>query len=347
MANLQNLTPFAAIAMPSMDKAGREVLLLCVAGRFCLPEANIRHYEAPPVNATQAPPVMADEYHGKPDASSLRYEGQSAYTRPATDIYVLGHAHAPGGEPVTRMGVGIQIGARRHTAVVTGDRVWERTLVGGMQISPPVPFTSLPLMWERAFGGAAVPDGDAPPQWEPRNPVGVGWYGSAAEAVGRPLPNIEHPEQLIRGIEDRPEPVGFGPIARAWMPRRTLGGTYDAHWVENRAPFWPDDLDERFFCGAPPPLQHHPHLTGGERVLLAGLHPGGMIDFPLPQLRLITHTRFKTRTDQRGMVLDALLIEPDQGWFTLIWRASVPAGRDLAGHASSTVRVVEPWETGA
>ena len=35
-------------------------------------------------------------------------------------------------------------------------------------------------------------------------------------------PNIENPRQLIRSIDDRPAPAGFGFVAKAWQPRHCL-----------------------------------------------------------------------------------------------------------------------------
>jgi hypothetical protein len=343
MANLQNLTPFAAMARPSIDRNAVDVLLICVAARFLLPPPNVQHDDPPEASAVQAPPVMADEYWGAPDRTSLKREGQATYYRPCTDVHVLGHAWAPEGRPVQTMAAGIEIADRRTVAVITGDRVWERGFSGGLVPSPPMPFETMPLVWERAFGGRLSED-DQSAAYETRNPVGVGMYASAERALGKRLPNIEHPQQQLTSIHDRPTPVGFGPIARHWSPRREYGGTYNDQWVRTRAPFWPLDFDERFFCAAPASLQFTPHLRGGERVRLAGFHPEGIHDFPLPTYRFVADSAFKNTSDTRRLVLDAITFEPDDHAFTMIWRTAVPVGRNLPAHRVSTLRELESWE---
>jgi hypothetical protein len=143
---------------------------------------------------------------------------------------------------------------------------------------------------------------------------------------------------------DRVPPVSFGPIARSWQPRLGFAGTYDEAWVEQRAPLWPHDFDPRFFHAASPGLVASPGLKGGEPVVLAGFSPEGQIAFPLPRHRLMVKSLFHTRTDRRELMLDAVQIEPDDRALTIIWRAAIPAHRELTQHEYSFVRELEPWE---
>ncbi|OJT18849.1 hypothetical protein BO221_39730 [Archangium sp. Cb G35] len=342
MPNLENLSPFHAVNLPSMNKEGEELLVICVAGRFDLPPAG-RPSVPPSLSEEQSPPVMEDVYWGKPGSSSLRYEGQTAYQRLGTDIYVSGHAWAPRGRPVTEMLAAVRVGPYQKGIHVFGTRVWYRG-VSGLKASEPRPFESMPLRYERSFGGTAQVAGNEPPAYEPRNPVGVGLYGSTKEAVEQPLPNLEDPFQLMRSPTDRVNPAGFGPIARNWQPRLGFAGTYDAKWVEQRAPLWPPDFDVRFFNAAAPGLVASPGLKGGEPVVLAGLSPEGQMAFPLPHHRLMVKTVFRHRVDRRELVLDAVQIEPDERALTLLWRAAIPAHRELTHHEYSLVRELEPWE---
>ncbi|HYO68748.1 MAG TPA: DUF2169 domain-containing protein, partial [Archangium sp.] len=218
----------------------------------------------------------------------------------------------------------VRVGPYQKGIHVFGTRVWYRG-VSGLKASEPRPFESMPLRYERSFGGTALVAGHEPPAHEPRNPVGVGLYGSAKEAVEQPLPNLEDPFQLMRSPTDRVNPVGFGPIARNWQPRLGLAGTYDEQWVERRTPLWPPDFDVRFFNAAAPGLVASPELKGGEPVVLAGLSPEGQMAFPLPQHRLMVKTVFRHRIDRRELVLDAVQIEPDERALTLLWRAAIPA----------------------
>jgi hypothetical protein len=341
--NLENLTRFQAVSLPSMNKEGEELLLICVAGRFDLPPAGRPSNEPPKPSEEQRPPVMEDIYWGEPGTSSLRYEGQTAYYRPGTDIYVSGQAWAPRGKPVPEMLAAVKVGPYQKGLRVFGTRVWYRGALG-LKASAPRPFESMPLRYERSFGGAARGIGDDPPEYEPRNPVGMGLYGSAKESFEQPLPNLEDPFHLMSSPTEHVPPAGFGPIARSWQPRLGFAGTYDEAWVERRAPLWPSDFDPRFFNAAASGLVASSGLKGGEPVILAGLSPDGQIAFPLPRYRLMAKSIFRHRVDRRALVLDAVHIEPDDSTLTLFWRATIPAHREFAQHEYSVVRELEPWE---
>jgi hypothetical protein len=138
--------------------------------------------------------------------------------------------------------------------------------------------------------------------------------------------------------------MGFGPVARWWQPRVGYAGTYDEGWQRDRAPVWPTDFDERFFCAAPASLQAMPHLRGGEPVYLEGLHRDGPVRFHLPALRMVVRFRFNGRDIRSAMVLDAVIVEPDSGHMTLIHRAAVAAVPTITAHRETVIRHVEHWE---
>jgi hypothetical protein len=333
MPHLKNLTPFSGLSFPSLDEKDCEQLVVCVAGRFELPRAGRTLNTAPLRSDRQEPPPLADVYWGPPESSSLRMEGQSTWYRPATDIYVSGRAWAPRGRPVKKMRVAVQVGPCQKSLQVVGERVWARGVLA-LQPSAPLPFESMPLVYERSFGG---PD-------EPRNPVGRGHYTSARAALEKPLPNLEDPLNPLEHFSQRQTPLGFGPIARGWLPRRAWAGTYDEAWVERRAPLWPGDFDCRFFLAAAPGLTASPWLTGGEPVVLSGLSPDGTLAFRLPHHRLVVKALFRHRVERRPMVLDAIHMELEERALMLIWRASIPAHGVLSQHEYSIIRELAPWE---
>ncbi len=337
MPAIENLTPFAATDFLSLTKEGEECLVLVVSGRFTFPLPGRAPVVPLALVEEQPPLVKADAYWGAPEKSSLRYEAPSAYTRPGTDVLLQGQAWAPGGRKVTCTQVAVRVGTLEKRALVWGTRVWYRGLVG-LSASAPLPFESLPLRYEYSFGGTSASGCEA------RNPVGRGFYDSAREALERPLPCIEAPEAPVRGWADRPPPCGFGPVARHWQPRLGWAGTYDAAWVEKRAPLWPRDFDERFFHTASPGLRASPHLRGGEPVVLEGVCADGPVAFCLPTHRLLARCTFAGRREKRRMALDSVLLEPEERRVVLTWRATFPAHRRLATHEVSTVRLMEPWE---
>lgn len=250
MGKIVNLSSFKEQALFAVDCTGQDLLVVCVAGRFKLPPAGHGGQHELALADEQATAPMTDVYWGEPGASSLRYEGQSAFYRPGTDIYVSGHAHSPAGCRAQQLCVRVQVGSIKKTLAVFGDRVWYRSWTA-VRSSAPQPFERMPLRYERSFGGAP---GSGKHQWEPRNPVGCGLYDSAAAACDRPLPNLEDPAQLITDWSDRVAPAGVGPICRAWGPRLKLAGSYDTEWVQSRAPLWPRDLNLGFFHAAAPGL---------------------------------------------------------------------------------------------
>lgn len=92
MSTLLNLTPYAALCLPSMTRDDRELTLLVVQGRFAMPSAGVPARQPLRALDDQGDVLVEDDYYGDPATSSLRVEGQNAYTRPGTDIYLRGHA---------------------------------------------------------------------------------------------------------------------------------------------------------------------------------------------------------------------------------------------------------------
>src|SRR5262249_54919003 len=157
---------------------------------------------------------------------------------------------------------------------VTGDRVWKGGAMGGY--TKPELFTTMPLVYERAFGGVRYRNG-RPVSWNSCNPVGAGLSPTGSHEEGERLPNVENPDCLLSSGSRALSPAGFGPIARDWSPRREYAGTYDETWLAERYPLLPLDFDERFNQYAPEDMQPRSFLTGGERVELENLCADGLM----------------------------------------------------------------------
>jgi hypothetical protein len=336
-----NLSRLAAVALPTMCRADHERALIVATGSFAIPVTaggSLLLFDE------QRPPALSDEFHGDPTSSSLRREGQAVYGRPGTDIYLRGHAWAPQGRPASESDLYLRVGPCARHAIVFGERVWVRT-IGSIRASPPASFERMPIVWERSFGGTPKTLRTRSLTVAARNPVGCGLFDDSAEAADRQLPNFEDPGALISSLDDRPMPVGFGPIARHWQPRRGHAGTYDRRWLETRNPLWPTDMDERFFCAAAPGLSAISHLRGDEDVELLGVHPDGPLRFRLPNLVPSAKFTFADHIERRDLVLDAIDIDTDALCLTMIWRAtSGPADGRLASLESITLRVLADWE---
>lgn len=342
MARLDNLTPFEAVTLPSLSLDDRRLVLVIVAARFDMPVPG-QHAVALTVASHQLPVPLADEYWGEPGASSLRREGQSTPLRMGTDVYFQGHAWAPGGKPQDHVLVNLRIGPCQQVAVVYGDRYW-RSAPGGPVPSLPMPFEALALTYENGFGGTPAGASGEVACASERNPVGRGLFGGGREAIDQQLPNIENPRNLIRTVGDRPPPVGFGPVARHWQPRRSHAGTFDEGWERARAPLWPKDTDVRFFNAAAAALSSSTPLVGGETVHLAGVHPAGPIQFVLPRYVLQAKFELRRTRARRLMQLDALELNADAGSLTLFFRAALVVEPDPFAVERVVVRSLSSWE---
>ena len=338
--HVENLSNLGVLALPSFTRDDREVAVVIAQASFDLPR---RIGDAPTSCDEQPEPAVIDAYFGKPGRSSLRREGQSTYHRPGTDVCVHGSAWAPRGRPAIWVGVKVRVGTLERQALVFGDR---RFIAGGGRVVPsaPAPFERIPLIYEHAFGGDPKLVAEADRALAEHNPVGRGLYVDESAALDQPLANIEDSEALVQSPADRPQPVGFGPIARHWQPRRGFAGTYDEDWLDHRAPFWPADMDERMFCASAPGLTATPWLVGGEPVEIYGLHPDGAARFELPRLRLQAEFRAQQQVQQRALVLDAVTIDCEAWRLEMIWRASVDAEHGPMSFDAITLQVVETWE---
>jgi hypothetical protein len=311
MGEVENFTPFTAEGEWTRDRDGAEVWLVAVRCTFRLhPDGSTA------VADEQDPEVLSPTYRGDPAASSLVYDSDYYLTKPTTDVLLHGHAYAPGGEPTTRVDVTMRLGEISKTLRVTGDRMYEKGVLG-VAAGSAQEFTRMPIIYERAYGGQE-PDPPANPDrphFEARNPVGTGF----APAPGKLAPNVEYPELSLGN-----KPAGLGPIPPHWHPRVKYSGTYDEAWQKERLPLYPRDLDDRFFLCSPEDQRPKAFLRGGEPVELLNLTPNGRLMFALPRVALGFETVFRggDRVRHRGR-LHTVILEPDVPRVILVWRTEL------------------------
>lgn len=315
MWQLDNRTPFAAAQGWIRDRRGAEVWLVVVKASF-----DIGSDGATQVAADQPEPLHLAEHHGEPGKSSIRHESDFVLTKRTTDLLVVGHAHAPPGTTVRQLDVGLRVGALQKVLRVFGDRRWGLLGPGDAE-----PFVAMPLVYERAFGGADLRSSTPEKHWDWRNPVGRSFAISSAHLADALVPNIEAPDRLIRAWDDRPAPAGFGPISSHWQPRAALAGKYDESWEATRQPLLPDDCDDRFFQCAPTDQQTAQFLVGGEPVTLINLSPHGRLDFTLPTMTLTLESRFADgeRRSHEPPKLHSVIFEPDLPRVSLVWHSAL------------------------
>lgn len=268
----------------------------------------------------QPAPLFAPEYNGEDGASSVRYEADLCLLKPATDVWVNGHAVAPGDKPVAELPVSLRFADVSKTLLVRGENVFYSG-VTGLTTTKPRPFVRMPVVYERAYGGFDTTDPDpSRHRMDARNPVGVGFATRAAHLEHQPAPTVVYPGK----DPAKAGPAGFGAIAGPWSPRVELAGTYDAQWVEKRRPLLPEDYDPRFvLCSPTDQRSRHGYLPPGTRVELVHMTPRGVMAFELPSVHLRFTTRFGARRQEHPGVLASVILEPDDERVQLVWQSSL------------------------
>ncbi|MEN3332480.1 MAG: hypothetical protein V7641_1845 [Blastocatellia bacterium] len=313
MLQVTNTTPYTELGWASLDATGQYRWCVVIKATFeIMPQGGKKLAE------NQEPIWLADEFYGEPGKTSVKYESDLSYTKPAAEVIVIGNAVAPMGRPVKEMDVSVRVGSQSKTLRVYGDRIWSSRFF----LPAPEPFVQMPLRYERAFGGADLSDPDRP-QFDEMNPLGTGFVASAKSAWGRPLPNLEHPTELIKSWKDRPTPAGFGAIGRSWHPRLSYAGTYDDIWMQERCPLWPTDFNELYFLSAPPGLLFPNGIPPGTEVELVGFHEERNLRFNLPDIELMARTETVTGEIESRPVLDTVILEPNTPRCLLVWRMSL------------------------
>lgn len=233
----------------------------------------------------------------------------------ASEYVLVGAAHSE--QPVEHLAVSIEVGSHRKVLNVVGDRVW----TDGVP-SRPVPFTTMPLDWRRAFGGAGYAE----------NPLGRGYCTGLAEGV--PLPNVELPGHMVGSPRDRPPPASFGALGIDW-PQRTRGlGTYDAAWFEHDFPGFARDIDWRVHNVAPEDQRFDEPLAPGLRVVLHHLVQGAArVEVVLPRVaaRCFTYRDdAASALEEVGLAPRTLWLVPDEDMLVLVFHGSLRVGSMLA-----------------
>ena len=261
----------------------------------------------------------------------MRLEPQVAFTKPASDIALIGHAY-PSSQERTEGLVGIRVGSVQKLARVFGNRRLVKRL-GFSTLTAPELFDRIPLTYEHAFGGWDRRDKNPEKhRFEPRNPVGIGYRDPDLSGdTDVPMPNLEDPDHLVKSASDRPPPAGFGFIAPDWQPRARFAGTYDKAWNDQRKPLLPKDFDRRFFNAASPGLIFPGHLRGDEPVVVIGATASGRVSFNLPGLaapacRLVLKSG---KPVELQALLDTLVVDMDRQTVTMTWRAHATVRRGI------------------
>lgn len=310
-----NLSELSFAYLQGKVRPPRDTLTLIVKGTYELSPGGVATLlEEQPFSTGSAPYPDDEEGTGPP-----RYESDFAYFKPAADVIVVGSCHAPGGRPVERCPVTVEVGRLTRKLAVFGDRTWVPGVLR-YSVDGPEPFREMPLRWENSFGGAKCE----------QNPMGKGHRKSARKAKDAPweLPNIEDPRHLIRAPADQPPPVGLAPISPDWTERRDKLGTYDDEWLEKHWPWFPDDFDWSYYNAAPRAQQVKDYLEGDEGLYFENMHaehPEYECSLPATRARCFIDeedpdTAGGRRFREVPLNLDTLWVDMDAEQLVLVWR---------------------------
>jgi len=331
-----NRTPYLAEGFTSIDKACTKSFVVVVRATY-----DVDDHGACRLSEQQTPFVYADAHHGDPETTAIRAESDFAPVKPRAEVLLDAVAMAPGGAAVDTVEVALRGPSIDKRAVVTGERRWQRS-ARGLQPSAPRPFHSLPLAWHLAFGGTdrTTDNGSGHPT-DPRNPLGCGLNVNRREEAieGRPLPSIEHPASRMARWDDRPEPIGFGPVARFAAERARHAGTYDQRWMDDVLPFLPDDFDDRYFQAAPADQQLDT-LAEGDTFACLHMDTSGVFRVRLPRLAVPVSFVFDDRTRVPTVVPDTLILQPHHRRVVLLGRARAPLPRKFTRLREVTIGAV-------
>jgi hypothetical protein len=273
-----------------------------------------------------------DETQGEGDRMVVRVPGDLAPVKPRADVVLVGRAHVPEGSTTAarsevRFAFGIDSAAssRVDTQVgqaglsfdrrvrVFGDRVW-RDIVGELLPGQPDRFDTMPLSWERAYGG---PGYDL-------NPAGIGFTPPRSKPTH--LPNLESPERPIVHPKDRVKAACFAPIPPWWSARAALRGRSDEAYQHA------------------PPEQRLDQVLGDEAYIIEGAHPTlRRIEGDLPGERVrcfAANAEGKLR--EIPLRLDAVLFDAEELVVELVWRGIVEVETADAREVESFLVKTEP-----
>lgn len=231
----------------------------------------------------QTPLAMSDVWDGEINESSPLWESDFAPYKPKCDVLVVNAVTRPAersvstpladSEKATRWACGLALQWSTPEQTIN---TWHKQLIatgprsyGLLGSSEPTAAHEVRIHWQNAYGGqdpATDPNEQQHIDW--RNPVGAG----IDQRRGQRAPQLEaSANQPYRGQKNYP-PVSLNALGKVWLPRRTLAGTYDQHWLDTQWPLPPMDFDYGYWNCAPADQQIS-YLPPGTKLDLVSLYP--------------------------------------------------------------------------
>ena len=275
---------------------------------------------------------------------------------PVFEVMLLGKAYAPDGRATTEMKVALSVGDVHHEIDVIGERIWQGEGESA-HISPPEDFETMPLVWERAFGGSEQVLIDREAVIDVSSPMNVDGKGfdhiSRALEVGgvfecpegypqfdatRPLPNLEIPDLRVRSWSDEPLPV-------CWAPVPQSSGLIFERFKRSCEKSGEDHV----LLGAPE-MHHRAHPDwviktpdAGDIVRIEGVCSQGVLDFHLPELRVVADFQNGEKLQEIELFPRSLMLLPEERRFYLTFRAVTSFAAHENEKRAVRVRLLKGW----
>lgn len=276
---------------------------------------------------------------------------------PAFEVILLGQAHSENGRAAYETKVSLSVGDEYRELDVIGDRVWQGE-GDNARLSDPEPFKSMPLTWEKAFGGTqqVLIDREAylDVSW-PYNSAGKGFdHISQARELGeafscpeeypqfevvRELPNLEAPQERVRRWADTPLPV-------CWATVPQSSGLLFERFKRSCEKSGKDHV----LLGAPE-MNHRAHPDwvietppAGALVRMQGLSENGPVDFRIPEMRVVVDLKYAGQLQKIELHPRSMVLLPEEMKFCLTFRGVTNYESTEGETRKARIKVLKGWQ---
>lgn len=276
---------------------------------------------------------------------------------PAFEVIMLGQAHVPEGRSIKEMKVSLSVGEEFRELDIIGDRQWQGE-GDSARLSDAGAFESMPLTWDKAFGGTqqVLIDREAclDVSW-PYNSAGKGFdHLTQARELGvafscpenypqfapvRELPNLEAPHERVRRWADTPLPV-------CWATVPQSSGMLFERFKRSRELSGKDHV----LLGAPE-MNHRAHPDwvietppAGALVQLEGVSKMGPLNFGIPEMRVVAELQDGSRVQKIELHPRSIVLLPDQMKFYLTFRAVTNYTSRDGETRKARIKVLKGWQ---
>ncbi|MCJ8321135.1 MAG: DUF2169 domain-containing protein [Colwellia sp.] len=273
--------------------------------------------------------VMADEMLAEPISSSIKTANEIPAFKKGFELYGNITAYPPKAKQAKVIEVTISLTQENRsvfskTLRVTGDRVWQKSLLG-KTASVPETLVATALSYENTYGGIDPVNGDKVFE---ENPAGKGFRVKSIN--GCPLPKVEYPNDFLRHPKKQIAPASYGAIPQFWQPRLALLPEIEqTALMAGEYPYQSKLRDDVYNC-APLDQQLTISFTKDLVLSLKGVSPNKdyhhvtevNLPYSPPLVALING-------DEQVFIeltCDTLVMDTNANAFHLIWRKSIAKG---------------------